>query len=138
MIDFRECVEKGLLRKIPPSNEKARQSLEKAKLLLAEAKANLDEERVSSAVIVAYMAIFHAARSVLFRRGWREKSHECIIRFLEKECPEISAEQIAALEKYKSERTHMQYDVSYSPNEAQAEKMLEFGEEFIGTVEGLP
>lgn len=38
MIGFRECVEKGLLRRIPPSREKAVQSIEKAKQLLEEAK----------------------------------------------------------------------------------------------------
>ena len=135
MIDFKECVEKGLLRRIPPSREKAVQSIEKAKQLLEEAKASLEEERINSAIIVAYLAIFHAARAVLFKDGYREKSHECVIRYLEEKHPEISRGQIEALEKYKSERTHTQYDVAYTPNEEQAEKMMHFTEKFIQTIE---
>lgn len=137
MISYNECIEKGLLRRIPPSREKAMQSIEKAKELLGEAKANLDEERTNSAVIVAYMAIFHAARALLFKDGYREKSHECIIRYLEENYPDIKTGQIEALEKYKNERTKTQYDVSYSPNEEQAEKMLQFAEEFIQTIEEI-
>lgn len=137
MIGFRECIEKGLLRRVPPSREKAIQSIEKAKQLLEEAKANLEEERINSAIIVAYLAIFHAARAMLFKDGYREKSHECIIRYLEEKRPEIKPEEIAALEKYKSERTHTQYDVTYNPNEEQAEKMIKFTEKFIQTMEEL-
>lgn len=137
MIDFHGCIERGLLRKIPPSKEKAVQSVEKAKALFDEAKANLEEERINSAVIVAYMAIFHAARAVLFKDGYREKSHECIIRYLEEKHPGIGTERIEALEKYKSERTHTQYDVSYNPSEEQAEKMIKFTGKFIQTIEEL-
>jgi len=135
VIDFNECIAQGLLRKIPPSREKALQSVVKAKELLQEARANLEEERINSAVIVAYMAIFHAARALLFKDGYREKSHECVIRFIEAKHPEIKTAQIESLEKYKSERTHTQYDVSYTPNEEQAEKMVEFAEKFIQTIE---
>lgn len=137
MIDFDKCIEKGLLREIPPSREKATQSIEKEKELFEEAKANLKEERINSAVIVAYMAMFHAARAVLFKEGFREKSHECIIRYLEEKHPEIGSEQIEALERYKSERTHTQYDVSYNPTEEQAEKMIKFTEKFIHIIEEL-
>lgn len=137
MIDFKECIEKGLLRRMPASRQKAFQSLEKARQLLAEAKANLEEERSNSAVIIAYLVIFHAARAMLFKDGYREKSHECIIRYLEEKHPEIGERRIDSLERYKSERTHTQYDVTYSPNEEQAEKMVKFTEEFIQSIEEL-
>ena len=137
MIGFRECVEKGLLRRIPPSREKAVQSIEKAKQLLEEAKANLKEGRINSTIIVAYLALFHTARAMLFKDGYREKSHECIIRYLEEKHPEISPKQIEALEKYKSERTHTQYDVTYNPNEEQAEKIIKFTEKFTQTIEEI-
>jgi uncharacterized protein (UPF0332 family) len=137
IIDFKECLEKGFLRRIPPSGEKAFQSIVKAKELFEEAKSSLEEERINSAVIVSYMAIFHAARALLFKDGYREKSHECIIRYLEEKHPNIGIAQIEKLEKYKSERTHTQYDVSYSPNEEEAEKMIKFTERFIQIVEEL-
>ncbi len=135
MIGFNECLQKGLLRKIPASREKALQSIEKAKELLEEAKANFEEERINSTIIIAYLAIFHAARAILFKDGYREKSHECIIRYLEEKHPEIGKKTIEELDKYKSQRTHTQYDISFSPSEEQAEKMLEFTEKFIQTTE---
>ena len=137
MIDFNDCIAKGLLGKIPASREKALQSIEKAKELLEEAKANIEEERINSTVIVAYLALFHAARALLFKDGYREKSHECVIRYIEEKYPEIKAEQIEALEKYKAERTHTQYDISYSPSESEAEKMIKFTEKFIQTIEEI-
>ncbi len=97
MIDFNECIAKGFLRRIPPSREKALQSILKAKDLLEEAEANLEEEKY----------------------------------------PEIKTEQIESLEKYKSERTLTQYDVSYTPNEEQAEKMIKFAKKFIQTIEEI-
>jgi len=137
VISFKGCIEKGLLRRVPASREKALQSIEKAKHFLEEAKANLKEDRINSTVIIAYLAIFHAARAVLFKDGYREKSHECIIRYLEEKHLEIKPKEIEALEKYKSERTHTQYDVAYNPNEEQAEKMLDFTEKFIQIIEEL-
>lgn len=38
MISYEECINQGLLRKIPPSITQAREQLEKAKILLEEAK----------------------------------------------------------------------------------------------------
>ncbi|MBU2100484.1 HEPN domain-containing protein [Candidatus Micrarchaeota archaeon] len=137
MIDFNECVKKGLLKRVPASREKALQSIKKSKQLFEEAKINFKDDRINSVVIVAYLALFHAARALLFRDGFREKSHECIIRYLEEKYPEIKSEEIELLEKYKAERTHTQYDVSYNPNEEQAEKMLAFTKKFIETIEEI-
>jgi len=137
VIDFNECVKKGLLKRVPASREKALQSIKKSKQLFEEAKINFKDDRINSVVIVAYLALFHAARALLFRDGFREKSHECIIRYLEEKYPEIKSEEIELLEKYKAERTHTQYDVSYNPNEEQAEKMLAFTKKFIETIEEI-
>lgn len=138
MIGLNECIERGFIRKIAASNEKARQSVEKAKELLSEATQNLENELINSAVIVSYLSIFHAARALLFKDGFREKSHECILRFIEEKYgSKIPRKQIELLEKFKDERMHTQYDISYSPSEEEAEKMIEFAAEFIETIEQL-
>ena len=138
MIGLNECIKRGLIRKIAASREKAKQSIEKAKELLQEANQNLENELTNSAVIVSYLSIFHAARALLFKDGFREKSHECIVRYIEEKYGgKISQKQIELLEKFKDERMHTQYDVSYSPSEEDAEKMAEFAAEFIETIEQL-
>ena len=140
MINVEECINKGLLRKIPASREKARLSLQKASELLEEAKKNLEDERFNSAVLVCYMALFNAARALLFKDGFREKSHECIIQFLYEKyaaTKKLPKEMIDLLEKFKSERNLTQYDVSYTPNEEEIEEMVKFAGEFIQEIEGL-
>lgn len=140
MIDFEECLKQGLLRKIPASKQNALNSIEKAKELLNEAKTSQKNEQINSAVIVSYLSIFHAARALLFKEGYREKSHECIIRFIEEKYSKtgkIPRMTISMLDKYKSERTLTQYEITYSPNEEEAEKMLKFAEEFIREIEEL-
>jgi len=140
LIDFNECLEKGLLRRLPASKTKALQSIGKAKELLLEAKADFNDGRFNSTVIVAYMALFHAARSLLFKDGFREKSHECIIRFLEEKyvkTKKIPLDFVELLDKFKAERTHTQYDVTYSPSEEEAEKIINFTGKFIELIEEM-
>lgn len=140
MIDFDACIEQGLLRRVPASREKARRSIEKARELFLEAKADLRDGRINSTVIVSYTAIFHAARALLFKDGFREKSHECVIRYLEEKyvkTKQLGRESVELLDKYKSERMRTQYDISYSPTEEDAERMAKFAEEFIGEIESV-
>jgi len=73
-----ECYERGLLRKVAASNDKAMQSLAQAREWVIEAGYDCDAGSLRSALMAAYMGYFHAARAVLFRDGVREKSHYCI------------------------------------------------------------
>ncbi|MFH1256550.1 MAG: HEPN domain-containing protein [Candidatus Diapherotrites archaeon] len=140
MINVEECLKQGLLKRIPASKQKAMQSIGKAEELLTEAEADLGDGRINSAVIVSYLALFHAARALLFKDGLTEKSHECVIRYLEEKYAKaklLPETFIDLLDRFKAERSHTQYDVSYSPNEEDAEEMIEFCREFIEAVEKL-
>ncbi len=78
-----ECYERGLLRKVADSNDKAMQSLAQAREWVTEAGYDCDASTLRSALMAAYRGYFHAARAVLFRDGVREKSHYCIGVYLE-------------------------------------------------------
>jgi uncharacterized protein (UPF0332 family) len=78
-----ECYERGLLRKVAASNDKAMQSLAQAREWVTEAGYDGDAGSLRSALMAAYMGYFHAARAVLFRDGIREKNHYCIGVYLE-------------------------------------------------------
>ncbi|MBI5036716.1 HEPN domain-containing protein [Candidatus Micrarchaeota archaeon] len=82
-LDFHECEEKGLLRPAPPSKENAGKSIEKAKALVAEAESDYNNRTFSSCLLLSYGAMFHSARALLLKDGYREKSHACIGRYLE-------------------------------------------------------
>ncbi len=138
MIDVKGCVERGLLRRIAPSNEKALQCIKKSSELLGEARACLENGQLNATVLAGYTALLNAERAVLFRDGWRERSHECTIRYLEKNYGrKMTPDVIALLERYKTSRHDTQYDVTYSPDETEAASLLEFAEEFIKTARGI-
>jgi uncharacterized protein (UPF0332 family) len=60
---------KGLLRRVTPSKEKALLSMKKAERWLDEAEKNLNSDSYDSCLISSYLAMFHAARSILFKDG---------------------------------------------------------------------
>ena len=80
---YKDCIEKGLLRKIPASSDKAKQSIKKAEKWLEEARKTLNGKAFDSSVLASYMVMFHSARAILFHDGYREKSHACVARYLE-------------------------------------------------------
>jgi len=83
MINYKNCIEKGLLRKIPPSRDHAESSIQKAEKWLDESKKSLENGAIDSSVLASYLVFFHAARSILFFDGYREKSHACVARYIE-------------------------------------------------------
>ena len=82
MNGFETCLQRNLLRKVIPSREKALLSLKRAEEWLEEARRNIRFGSYRTSLVASYMAMFHAARALLFRDGWRE-SHYCIARYIE-------------------------------------------------------
>ncbi len=80
---FKECLDRGLLRIAAPSLGSCMESLRIAEDWLVEAQKNLDAGSLRSAYSSAYMCFFHSARALLFKDGYREKSHYCIGIYLE-------------------------------------------------------
>ena len=75
--NYNDCIKANLLRRVPPSKDKALQSLKKATVWLKESEKSLDADATSSSILASYMSMFHAARSILFIDGYREKSCMC-------------------------------------------------------------
>jgi len=79
---LRECFEKRLLRRERPDLERCRRSVQVAEAKLAQAEKAFDHGLIDAAIILAYTAMFHAARALLFRDGVIEKSHVCLVEYL--------------------------------------------------------
>jgi uncharacterized protein (UPF0332 family) len=138
MIDLERCIAMGLIRKTVPSKEQAIASIEKAKRFLTEAKANLEDERFDSTVVIAYLAILNASRAFLFRDGYREKSHACITRYLEaKYSDKIPVEYIELLDHYRETRHDVQYEADYFSEQEGANQIVDFAEKFVKLAEKL-
>ncbi len=134
MQGFEECVKKGLLRRSVPSEKQAGLSMIKAKKLLDEAVKSYEMSLYESSLILSYLAMFHAARSLLFKDGWREKSHYCISRFLEEfyvKKGKLERIWVDYLDHVRDTRHETQYDLSYFPSAREAEETLKLAERFV-------
>ena len=132
MIDLKECLDKGLLRKTAPSKEQARMCLEKAEESLEDAKANLAESRHDATVLLAYSSLLSASRAMLFNDGMREKSHACVARYLEARYGDaLGAGSIGLLDSFREARHEVQYSAAFRASELQAKEIVKFAEGFI-------
>ena len=133
-----DCFEKRLLRKIDPDIKKARKSLEIARKKLTEGRNAFDSGLFSSCIVMAYTAMFHAARAILYRDGVQEKSHVCVILYLKaKYSRELSTYLINALDVHRIERHETLYGIEFIPTEDDCESIMEDAEEFIKKVEKI-
>ncbi len=138
--DFEECLRLNLLRKIPPSRERAFQSIEKAKEWAVEAEASLRAKAFNSSLHASYMVMFHAGRALLFFEGYREKSHACIARFLERKyvsTGKLDQKWVDILDHNRELRHHGQYDLSYISTEDEVRNSLDAAGDFLSAMESL-
>ena len=77
--DFNRCVENKKLVPFPSGEKLIEKELSVAKSDLSDAKAGFDDQRYKWSTIQAYYAMFHAARGLIYSRGYREKSHYCYV-----------------------------------------------------------
>ena len=139
MTDWKECFARGLLRNVAPSAEKGRMSLGKAGAVLKEARTNLRSKAYDSCVHSSYLAMFHAARAILFRDGVREKSHFCVARYLERYVEEgdLDRKWVDLLDRIRDIMHSGQYDLDYSSDVDEAGSCLRTAAGFIGAMEAL-
>ncbi|MDF0590633.1 HEPN domain-containing protein [Candidatus Methanocrinis natronophilus] len=75
---FDECVEKGMIKRDPKASMRVETSLDAAERFLSSSKRNLEIREYEMVAIAAYNSAFHSARSLLFARGYVERSHLCL------------------------------------------------------------
>ncbi len=77
-LEFQRCLDKRLLVRMPEARHLVAKELNVAHDDLAEAEGGYERESYKWSTIQSYYAMFHAARSLLYSRGYREKSHYCL------------------------------------------------------------
>lgn len=138
--NYNDCMKEGLLRRIPPSKDKAVQSLKKAYEWLKEAEGSIKAGAYGSAILASYTAMFHSARSILFFDGFREKSHACVARYLEEKyvkTGQLDKKWVELLDHIRQVRHDDQYNLSFFSTKEEAEKSRESAKDFIAVLECL-
>jgi uncharacterized protein (UPF0332 family) len=75
---FEECLDKGLIKKDRLASERVESSLMIAERFLRSSNRNLEIDEYEMAEMAAYNSAFHAARALLFAKGYTERSHFCL------------------------------------------------------------
>lgn len=138
--NFKDCISKGLLRKIPSSEEKAKNSIKVAIEWLDEAEKSLAAGAINSSLLCSYLSMFHSARAILFHDGYREKSHYCVARYLEENYVKkglLEAKWVELLDHHRDLRHMSQYSVESFATGEEAENALETAKEFLERMKKL-
>ena len=138
--NFEDCLREGLLRRVPPSRDKAEGSIRAADRWLEEAEKGLESGALNSSVLSSYLAMFHSARAILFSDGYREKSHYCIARYLEEKYVKnklLETKWVELYDHHRELRHESQYNVTFITSRTEAEKTLKTSKEFVKRMKTL-
>ena len=78
-----ECLRKGFLKKINIDRTLIDKELAEADYDLEKAEKAFKEKDFKWCIVKSYYSMFHSARSILFKTGYREKRHFAISIVLE-------------------------------------------------------
>ncbi len=93
-----ELVKKGLLAKNPLDIKKAQKSIELAENRIEKAQEEMAAELFDDVLISAYTSMFHASRALLFKDGYKERSHYALCEYIrEKYSGKLEAKYINEL-----------------------------------------
>ena len=136
-IEYDDCLKQGLLRKVIQSLEKARNGIAKANKFLEQARKLFAIEAYDSSLLTCYQAIFLSAKSVLFKDGYREKSHACVTRYLEENYVKpgkLDIKWLELLDRFRDMRHDDEYNVFFMASKENCEEIIEFADEFIAAM----
>jgi len=128
---YEECFEKGQLRKAHIEKEDVFNQIKIAENYLKKAKLVCNKETYDISFLTAYISIFHSARALLFKKGYKERSHYCLFEFIRNEFDDQELARIAEIgHNYRETRRLIQYEGSLC-SEAMAKECILDAEEFL-------
>lgn len=133
-----ELAKKGLIAKQTRDPAKVKGSLVVARHFLDMAKRNKELGLPDAVLLLAYNAMFHAARALLFQKGYKERSHLAMIealRYLYREDKELQ-NYLKILDSYRRTRHLVQYGTE-PPVDLNAAQAIKDAESLIGFVVSL-
>ncbi len=130
--EFESCLKKKKIREFSRGKLLIAKELKTADSDLKRAKATFKANDYKWATIQCYFSMFHSARALLYAKGYKEKSHHCLlvaIRALYVEEKLLPLRLLEGLQKAKTLRENADYYDEWS--KVGAETTLEIAEEFL-------
>ena len=136
--EFKKCLERGKIKKFSPGKSLANKELRLAADDLKISLKSLSEENYKWSIVQSYYSMFHSARALIYFKGYREKSHFCLIEGVKSlfvETGEISASLVESLLEAKNLREAADYYGDFS--ELNCRKLTKKAEEFLTAAKKL-
>lgn len=138
-MNVKECLEKGILKGDTPSLDKAKKSIKVAELKLEKAKMLIKLDILDMANVNLYSSMFHAARALLFKDGFKERSHYAVYIYLkEKYSDKMEPKFLNELNLLRLERHEIFYGFEeVKLDKKDAGKLIIIAKDFIEVVRKL-
>jgi uncharacterized protein (UPF0332 family) len=129
--DFEDCLKRSKIVKFTVARKLVQRELGTALEDLKTAQESLKRGNGKWTTIQAYYAMFHTARALLYSRGYREKSHYCLIvaiKSLFVESGDLDVRFVEAFQTAKVLRENADYENEFSMESAMelVEKSVQF------------
>jgi uncharacterized protein (UPF0332 family) len=138
MNEFQRCLKEGRIQRVDVDGAWVSKELEEAGYDLGRASESLDAGDFKWSIVQSYYAMFHGAKALVLQKGYREKSHLCLLIALRQLCVSggsLGNEHAVALEEAMDLRHQADYGLEYA--RLDAEMMLENAEAFLEAVKRL-
>ncbi len=132
-VQFRRLLEDRKLQRIRPKNDLIAKEIVSAEYDLGKSRNSLKEEDYKWAIIQAYYSMFHAARALIYSKGYREKSHRaCLVALKEFFLGALGEQRINDFEEAMGLRESADYGSAYTDEDAK--NLILKAEDFLGNV----
>lgn len=135
---FKECINKGKIRKSSSAVNLVSKELNSADQDLKTAKESFKLKNYKWTTIQAYYSMFHVSRALIYSKGYRERSHYCLIVVLNALFVDeglLESRLVDAVQTGKTLRENADYENEFSKNSAQA--LLDKSQELFKKAQSL-
>lgn len=135
---FRRCLDKRKIVKVDIDNRRIRKEYDSAVYDLRMAGDSFERKDFKWATVKAYYAMFHLAKGLLFSKGYREKTHFCLMVALKElfiDRGKLHGKHLKNFEDAMSLREEADYESKFS--EAGAAEIIENAKGFLNNVKDL-
>lgn len=140
-MNLEECFEKRLLRNALPDRLKSEKAIEMAQRAIMQAEKLLEHGFYEQVILYSYTAMFQGARALLFKDGFVEKSHYCVVEYLKHHyvnSGKLEQSHIHWLDTYRIERHETLYGLEMMDvNEKDANVAVSSAKDFLEAIRRL-
>ncbi len=137
-IRFKECLAKGRIKKFDAARKLVSKELRSCRDDLKAAQKSFRSQNYKWSTIQAYYSMFHAGRALIYSRGYRERSHYCLIvaiKLLFVSEGLLDIKLVEALQTGKELRENADYEDEFSKTSAQ--NLLDKADELLSCAKNI-